>query len=85
MMVMRNRNNPVRVTEEEAVRQRSAQWRQQHPERPALPAALWSAATELARRQGVSRTRGAWLSTITACSNGSLCRFCLHCIFHIIL
>lgn len=56
MMLMRNRNNPVRVTEEEAVRQRFAQWRQEHPERPALPAALWSAATELARRQGVSRT-----------------------------
>jgi hypothetical protein len=56
MRLMRNRNNPVTVTEAEGVRQRFVQWRQDHPERPALPAALWSAATEFARRQGVSRT-----------------------------
>jgi hypothetical protein len=56
MKLMRNRNNPDTVGQEGAVRQRFAQWRQEHPERPALPADLWSAATELARRQGVSRT-----------------------------
>ena len=53
---MKDRNNSITVREEEAVRQRFAQWRQEHPERPALPVALWSAAAELARRQGVSRT-----------------------------
>jgi hypothetical protein len=52
---MKSRNELVRATEVEEVRQRFAQWREQHPGRQPLPKELWAAAANLARRQGVNR------------------------------
>jgi hypothetical protein len=52
---MKSRNGLVPATEVEKVRQRFAQWREQHPGRQPLPKELWVAAAELARRHGVNR------------------------------
>jgi hypothetical protein len=53
--LMKNRNGLVLATEVEEMRQRFAQWREQHPGRQPLPKQLWVAAANLARRHGVNR------------------------------
>jgi hypothetical protein len=56
-MAMERRTKEPRTVEEVAAR--LEEWRQSRQKRAAIPEELWSAAIEVARREGVSRTTAA--------------------------